>query len=297
MRTDVAQKSSVGITAYLNSQTIQNYLKDVIGNNKEKFITNLVNVTNQNKQLQKCTNISLMSGALAATTLNLSLNQSFGYAYLVPFKNNKLTKEKGQEIYEAQFQIGYKGYIQLALRTGQYRKINAIPVYKSQFRSWNALTEEIELSELDDFEDDEIVGYVAYFRLNNGFEKTIYWSKDKMIKHADTYSQAFNMEIANKISNNEIPEKDMWKYSSYWYKDFDEMALKTMLRQLLSKWGIMSEELQKAFENDQTVINGEDKIYIDNLQKEKEQQKKLNDLNIADNGMHGEVIEDDAIEV
>lgn len=280
MSTNEVIKTENNLTKYLNSNAIQRYLTDVIGNNKDKFITNLISVCNQNKDLQKCTSLSLMSGALAATTLNLNLNSSFGYAYLVPFKNNKLTREKGYDVFEAQFQIGYKGFIQLALRTGEYRKINAIPIYKSQFKSWDALTEDLELNNLDDFKDDEVVGYVAYFRLNNGFEKTIYWSLGKMQKHADTYSQAFKIEISEKIKKGEIADKDMWRYSSYWYKDFDGMALKTMLRQLLSKWGILSEELQKALEDDQTIINGNDKVYNDNLLPDDEpKQQSINDIN------------------
>lgn len=279
MSNDLTKTESNSLTKYLNSQSIQSYLSDVIGNNKDKFVTNLVSVCNQNKDLQKCTSLSLMSGALAATTLNLNLNTSFGYAYLVPFKNNKLTREKGYDVFEAQFQIGYKGFIQLALRTGEYRKINAIPVYKSQFKSWDALTEDLQLNNLDDFKDDEVVGYVAYFRLNNGFEKTIYWSLGKMQKHADTYSQAFNLAISEKIKKGEIPEKDMWRYSSYWYKDFDGMALKTMLRQILSKWGILSEELQKALEDDQSVINGDKNIYIDNLIEDEQKPNNINDIN------------------
>lgn len=272
-----------GITGYLNAPQIQSYLKDVIGSNRDKFVTNLVSVTNQNKALQKCTNMSLMSGALVATTLNLSLNSSFGYAYLVPFKNNKLSKEKNADVYEAQFQIGYKGYIQLALRTGQYKKINAIPVYKSQFQGWNALTEELELSEFDNFEDDEVIGYVAYFRLVNGFEKTMFWSKDKMEKHADTYSQSFSLDIDKKIKQGKIKESDMWKYSSYWYKDFDGMALKTMLRQVLSKYGIMSEEMQKAYEDDQSVISGDNKNYIDvEVEEKPTKPKSLNDIQNID---------------
>ena len=255
MSNEVA-KQKTGITPYLNSPKVQQYLRDVIGSNKDRFTTNLISVINQNKSLQECTNISLMSGAIVATTLNLSLNSAFGYAYLVPYNNTK------QGIKEAQFQIGYKGYIQLALRTGEYKRINAVPVYKSQFKKWNALTEELELN--DSFIEDEVVGYVSYFKLNNGFEKTMYWSYDKMLAHADTYSKAFNVDVAEKIKNRQIPEKDLWKYSSYWYKDFDGMALKTMLRQILSKYGIMSEEMQKAYEYDQSVISENDKKYVDN---------------------------------
>ena len=273
MSNEVA-KQKTGITPYLNSPKVQQYLRDVIGSNKDRFTTNLISVINQNKSLQECTNISLMSGAIVATTLNLSLNSAFGYAYLVPYNNTK------QGIKEAQFQIGYKGYIQLALRTGEYKRINAVPVYKSQFKKWNALTEELELN--DSFIEDEVVGYVSYFKLNNGFEKTMYWSYDKMLAHADTYSKAFNVDVAEKIKNRQIPEKDLWKYSSYWYKDFDGMALKTMLRQILSKYGIMSEEMQKAYEYDQSVISENDKKYVDNdnvIEDEKiEKPNSLNEL-------------------
>ena len=264
MNNQVTNKPKNSITSYLNSQSMQGYLSDVIGNNKEKFVTNLVSVTNQNKTLQECTNMSLVSGALVATTLKLSLNSAFGYAYLVPFKNKALTKEKGYEVKEAQFQIGYKGYIQLALRTGEYSRLNAVPIYKSQFMGWNALTEDLQLNSFDDFDNDEIIGYVAFFRLKNGFEKTMFWSYDKMLNHADTYSQAFNKSIAVKIKNNQINQADMWKYSSFWYKDFDGMALKTMLRQLLSKYGIMSEEMEKAYEYDQSVIVDSSPKYVDN---------------------------------
>ena len=173
MSGEVTTTAKTGITKYLNSEAMQNYLKSVIGSNKDKFATNLISAVNQNKALQECSNMSLVSGALVATTLNLSLNSSFGYAYLVPYKNKKT------QTTEAQFQIGYKGYIQLALRTGEYQRLNAVPIYKSQFQSWNALTEELKLNSFDDFGDDEVVGYVAYFRLNNGFEKTMFWSREK----------------------------------------------------------------------------------------------------------------------
>ena len=252
----VTQK--VGITKYLNSDAMQGYLKSVIGSNKEKFVTNLVSAVNQNKALQECSNKSLVSGALVATTLNLSLNSSFGYAYLVPYN------KKGSDVKEAQLQIGYRGYIQLALRTGEYQRLNAVPIYKSQFQSWNALTEDLKLNSFDSFDGDEVIGYVAYFRLNNGFEKTMFWSYDKMLNHADKYSQAFSASAYEKLKKGEIPEKDLWKFSSFWYKSFDDMALKTMLRQLLSKFGIMSEEMRKAYDYDQSVVVDNAPVYIDN---------------------------------
>lgn len=252
------------ISQYVALPQMQNYLDSVLGNNKEKFVTNIVSAVNQNKDLQKCENQSVVSGALVASTLNLSLNKSFGYAYLVPFKNNKLGKEKGRDVYEAQFQIGYKGYIQLAMRTGEYQRLNAVPIHKSQFRSWNALTEELSLNSFDDFEDDPVVGYVAYFKLNNGFEKTMFWSYEKMLNHADKYSQAFSKSVYDQILSGKIPQSEMWRYSSFWYSGFDDMALKTMLKQILSKYGILSEDMQKAYEYDQSVVIDNKPEYVDN---------------------------------
>jgi recombination protein RecT len=177
MSKEIVEKK--GITGYLNRPDMQQYLNDVLGKNKDKFVTNLVSAYNQNKDLQKCTNTSIVSGAIIATTLNLSLNSSLGYAYLVPFKNGKVSKEKGYDVFDAQFQIGWKGYWQLALRTGEYKTINVIPVYKSQFKNWNALTEEIQLSDFDNFDNDEVAGYYAFFKLNNGFTKSMFWSREK----------------------------------------------------------------------------------------------------------------------
>ena len=262
MSKEIVEKK--GITGYLNRPDMQQYLNDVLGKNKEKFTTNLISAYNQNKDLQKCTNTSIVSGAIIATTLNLSLNSSLGYAYLVPFKNGKASKEKGYDVFDAQFQIGWKGYWQLALRTGEYKTINVIPVYKSQFKNWNALTEEIQLSDFDNFDNDEVAGYYAFFKLNNGFTKSMFWSRDKMMNHANTYSNAFNAEKYKLLLAGKIPQADMWRYSSYWYKNFDEMSLKTMIRQLLSKYGIMSEEMITAYDNDYAVIENDNKKYIDN---------------------------------
>lgn len=248
-----------GITQYLSSEKMQDYLRSVIGNHKDKFVTNLVSAVNQNKALQECNNMSLVSGALVASTLNLSLNSSFGYAYLVPYK--KKDRQGNIVSVDAQFQIGYKGYIQLAMRTGEYRRLNAVPVYKNQFVSWNRITEDLKLNDVEP--SGEVHGYVAFFKLNNGFEKTMYWTHDEMMHHADTYSQAFKAKDYVAYIAGKIPDKDLWKFSSFWYKDFTSMALKTMLRQLLSKYGILSEEMQKAYEFDQSVVVDEKPVYVD----------------------------------
>lgn len=262
---NLQQTENIKISQYLAMPTMKKHLDGVLGERSERFVTNLVSLTSQNPGLSECTNSSVVSGAIVATSLNLSLNKSFGYAYLVPFKNRK------ENVTEAQFQIGYKGYIQLAMRSGEYRRLNAIPVKENQFVSWNPLTEEIKLQNETDGEG-QTVGYVVYFELLNGFTKMMYWTYEKMIKHADTYSMAFNSAMYEKLQNGEIPQKELWKYSSFWYKNFDDMALKTMLRQILSKYGVLSEEMIHAYEKDQAVIddNG-DANYIDNQSTESKQ--------------------------
>lgn len=177
---------------------------------------------------------------------------------MVPF-NKKSYDANGKEITikVAQFQIGYKGYIQLAERTGVYKTINVLSIKEGELIKYDPLNETIEVNLI---EDDDIreqtatVGYYAMFEYLNGFRKTMYWTKKKMLSHADKYSKAFNKESYQKLLDGKIPQKDLWKYSSFWYKDFDGMAWKTMLRQLISKWGIMSIEMQEAFEKDMAEI-------------------------------------------
>ena len=190
---------------------------------------------------------------------------------MVPFND----KKKGCKV--AQFQLGYKGYIQLAERTGYYKKINVLAIKEGELVKYDPLNEEIEVNMI---EDDEIrenaptVGYFAMFEYMNGFRKTMYWTKKKMLAHADRYSQAFDKESYKKILEGKIPQDDMWKYSSYWYKDFDGMAFKTMLRQLISKWGIMSIDMQKAYESDMATIQDDGQpYYIENDQEQVEEPK------------------------
>lgn len=152
--------------------------------------------------------------------------------------------------------IDDKGYIQLAIRSGQYRKINVLPIKEGELVSFDPMTEEIDVNLI---EDDELrektptAGYYAMFEYVNGFRKAIYWSYKKMLNHADQYSKAFSKKAYQDLKDNKIPQSEQWKYSSFWYKNFDDMACKTMLRQLISKWGIMSIEMQKALEYDQGV--------------------------------------------
>ena len=156
----------------------------------------------------------------------------------------------------------------MAIRSGYYKKLNVLPIKEGELLCYNPLDEEIEVNLIEDDlirEETPTVGYYAMFEYENGFRKTMYWTKRKMMAHADKYSAAFHAADMERIEKGEVPEKDMWKYSSFWYKDFDGMAMKTMLRQLISKWGIMSIDLQTAIEKDMAVINEDgNPEYIEN---------------------------------
>ena len=240
--------------------------------NRQRFITGVISAVNNNAALQECTNKSILSGALLGESLKLSPSPQLGHYYLVPFND----KEQGKV---AQFQLGYKGYIQLAIRSGQYKKLNVLAVKEGELEYFDPLNEEIKINLMvdkwDEREEAPTIGYYAMFELTNGFKKAIYWSKKQMMAHADKYSPAFSKNATQiktkygtykeKVSFEDYEAgkydpKDSWMYSSFWYKNFDGMAYKTMLRQLISKWGIMSIDLQNAFENDMTFTDDQGKV-------------------------------------
>ena len=179
--------------------------------------------------------------------------------------------------------MGYKGYIQLAIRSGQYKRLNVVAIKEGELEYFDPLNEDIKVNlmvdDWDKREEAETIGYYAMFELVNGFRKTMYWSKAQMLAHADKYSQAFykdagkvktkygekqRVSFADYEAGNYDP-RDSWMYSSFWYKNFDGMAYKTMLRQLISKWGVMSIELQKAFEGDMATLDAEGRpTYVEN---------------------------------
>lgn len=256
----------------LQTDSIQKLINNTLGEPKkaQRFITAISSAVATNQALQECDGFSIINSALLGETLNLSPSPQLGQYYMVPYND----KKKGKV---ATFQLGYKGYIQLAIRSGQYRSINVIDVKEGELLKYDRLSETVELSFVDD-EDERAklptIGYCAMFELVNGFRKVIYWTYSKMLNHADKYSQAFSKEAKGgkypKVSYEDykarkVEESDLWLYSSFWYKDFDGMAFKTMLRQLISKWGIMSIELQTAFENDMTFKDKQDgeAFYVD----------------------------------
>lgn len=275
------QRFSVALSTPQYQQLISNTLQDP--GRRNRFIASITSAVSVNPALQECTPQTIISGALLGESLNLSPSPQLGQFYLVPFKQtlkdrngnilyvtdadgNKIKDKNGkyikQTVSQAQFILGYKGLIQLAVRSGYYKKINVLEVKEGELISFNPFTEEFEASWIMDAfkrEEAKTIGYVAFFEYLNGFKKLIYWTKEAMMIHADRYSPAFSAESLKKIEAGEVPEADMWKYSSFWYKDFDDMAKKTMLRQLISKWGIMSIELQEAFERDNEIATTDGK--------------------------------------
>lgn len=247
----------------LQSNAIQKLINNTLGDPKkaQRFVTAISSAVATNQSLQECDSFSIINSALLGETLNLSPSPQLGQYYMVPYND----KKKGKV---ATFQLGYKGYIQLAIRSGQYRSINVIDVKEGELLKYDRLSETVELSFIDD-EDERAnlptIGYCAMFELVNGFRKVIYWTYSKMLNHADKYSMAFDKKKLQLLNDGKVPQADLWKYSSFWYKDFDGMAFKTMLRQLISKWGIMSIELQTAFENDMTFKDKQDgqSFYVD----------------------------------
>ena len=246
----VAKKKATGFTAYLTADAVKEQINKVVGSkNGTRFISSIVSAVNNNTMLQECTNSSILSGALLGESLNLSPSPQLGQYYLVPFKD----KNKGTTL--AQFVLGYKGYLQLAIRSGQYKKINVLSIKEGELVRYDPLNEEIEVNLIEDEEEREkapTIGYYAMFEYVNGFKKSMYWSKAKMEAHAIKYSAGY---AADKRKGNQY---------TFWSKDFDGMAYKTMLRQLISKWGIMSIDLVTAIDADMSVVNEDgSKSYVE----------------------------------
>ena len=245
----------------------QNLIRNTLGDPEraKRFVATITSAVAVNPALQECETGSILAGALLGESLNLSPSPQLGQFYLVPFditlkdKNGKTLKdENGKLIKEkrASFVLGYKGYVQLALRSGYYKYLNVIEVKAGEFISFNPFTEELVCSWITDYEQRnaaETIGYAATFEYLNGYRKNLYWTKKRMLLHANKYSPAFSADAYEKIQRGEIPNDEMWKYSSFWYKDFDDMAKKTMLRQLIGRWGVMSTELSVAYERDNST--------------------------------------------
>lgn len=280
------QRFSVAITTETYKTLISNTLGDP--ERSRRFVAAITSAVAVNPTLQECTPSTILAGGLLGESLNLSPSPQLGQYYLVPFKKRLKDKdgntlwvydEEGKHVLDknkrwlaytesiAQFVLGYKGYIQLAIRSGQYRDIDVMEVHDGEFLGKSPETGKPMFRFIEDDEEREsrpVVGYLAYFEYLNGFRKSLYWKKSKMLAHADKYSEAFSAEGYEKLMKGEVKPEDMWMYSSYWYKDFDGMAKKTMIRQLISKWGVMSIEMQQGYVSDSKMIQmGDDGSFVE----------------------------------
>ena len=279
-------------SAFLTSDAIKNRINSMVGGNDgQRFITSIISAVSTNPALSECEHSTILSAAMLGESLKLSPSPQLGQYYMVPFNDKK------RNCKVAQFQLGYKGYIQLAIRSGYYKKLNVLAIKQGELVRFNPLDEDIEVNLVEDDTKREAlptIGYYAMFEYNNGFRKAMYWSIEKMMAHADKYSMAFSAEKYRDLMAGKIPQGEMWKYSSFWYKDFDGMAYKTMLRQLISKWGIMSIDLQKAMDGDMAAINEDGTVdYVDNSADYSEVPSAPVDVN-PDTGevIEGEIVED-----
>lgn len=232
----------------LSNPRTQSYLESVLATKKNSFVNNISSLVANNATLQACQPLSVIYAGIKATALDLPLDPNLGFAYVIPYANRK------SGITEAQFQIGYKGFIQLAIRSGKYRTINVTEIKAGELKDFDLLAGEMKFEALPAREKLPTVGYAAFIRLTNGFEKTIYMTKEEVEAHAYEYSQTYKAD------------KDKGWASSQWSKHFDAMARKTVLKRLLSGFGVLSVEMQQAITADQAVFNSPDGAprYADN---------------------------------
>jgi len=220
------------------------YLTSVLAERKGEFINNLTAVVANDAKLQACEPVTLMYAALKATALRLPLDPNLGQAYIIPYKNNRERKT------EAQFQIGWKGFIQLAIRSGQFQDLNTTEIREGELKGFDLMTGEVNVQAVADRENKPIIGYLAYFKLTNGFAKSLYMTAEEIEQHATRYSQSY---------------RGKYKDSSLWTTDKDAMAKKTVLKLLLNRFAPLSVDMQNAVQADQSVLRGDGKLdYVDN---------------------------------
>ena len=235
--------------------------QDVLGKKAPQFLASVVSAMASNKQLQNATPMSVMGAAMVAATLNLDINPSLGFSAIVPYKKKFNDNGVWREQMEGQFQIMTKGFVQLAIRSGQYRNINVTEVYADEFEGEDIITGEVIMHPVADGfrskgDSSKIVGYVAYIELVSGFRKTAFWSMEKILNHAKKFSKSWDTKNGRFFKG------------SGWDSHFEAMCRKTVLKNTLSSWGILSVEMQRAVVSDQGLINDVDNIddieYLDN---------------------------------
>lgn len=230
----------------LAMKPVQEKFVDILGKSSASFMASLLTIWNDDEKLKKCEPVTILSAAKQAAILQLPIMKQLGYSYVIPYYDGRSKK------YVAQFQLGYKGLLQLAMRSGVFRNLNTTAIYNGQLKKIDYLTGEIEIGEKDS---DEVIGYAAYMELLNGFKKTLYITKAEMELHAQTYSDSYRADKEKK-----------W---SVWAKNFDAMAKKTVLKKLLNTYAPTSIEMQQsnlnqAMQADQSVITQNGYQYVDN---------------------------------
>lgn len=240
--------TATAFAAVLKADSVQAQFRNALGKHSDAFVASLIDLYNGDKSLQECNTNTLICEALKAATLQLPLNKALGFAYIVVYKNSvKQPDGSWVKVPTPTFIPGYKGYIQLAMRTGQYKNINADVVYEGELRKVNKLTGEIQFD--GERKSDKVVGYFAYFELLNGFTKTLYMSVEEMASYAKRFSPSLGKDItADKLIS--IAQQGQIGKGVGWQGDFNAMALKTCVRRLLSKYGYLSIEMQNALSND-----------------------------------------------
>lgn len=235
--TQVVDPSKLGFKALMNTPAMKKKFTDILHEKSDSFMGSLMTLVGGDNYLSQAEPMTIIASALKAATMDLPIDKNLGYAYVVPFNRSEKVGNKWIKHNEAQFILGYKGYIQLAQRSGQYKALNALAIYDGQLIDWNPLTEEFTF----DYKakvSDEVIGYVGFFELLNGFKKTVYWTKQEIESHRIKNSKAYDKE----------------KLSGAWVDNYDSMAIKTVLRNMLSKWGLLSVEMQSAITSDEKVF-------------------------------------------
>ena len=228
MANEVAKQQKVTIQSLVHNEEFVSKAQDILQDGTPQFMASVLTLANSNKLLGECDPIKLYNCCLMAAALKLPFNQNLGQAYIVPFKG------------EPQLQIGWKGFIQLAQRSGQFKRINCSDVRDGEIVKRDRLTGEIEFDWLDDAEREKkpVIGYVAYFELLNGYQQTLYMSKAEVEAHAKKYSQTYKQGFG------------------VWKDNFDAMARKTLIKRILNQFAPLSVDMAKAMEYDQADANG-----------------------------------------
>jgi recombination protein RecT len=236
MENQLATNTKKSVSSILSQDLVKARFTEILGKSANAFVSSIISATKSNPSLAECEPDSVISSAVIAATLNLPIQSNLGFAHIVPYKKDGVPV--------AQFQMGYKGFIQLALRTAQYKTINASEIYEGELIKHDRITGDVEL-DTNKKKSNKVIGYVAYFKLLNGFEKMLYMTREQLESHGGKYSKSY----ANKYGR--------------WQQDFDSMALKTVIKLLLSKYGILSVDMQTAIITDQSVIKDADTLDVE----------------------------------